>query len=784
MLCKFFNKVLLTSTLFLVNVYSSVPAIWNLPINDSEFIGRKKPIKILEEKLKKSNIVTVTGFGGLGKTRVAKQYANNHKGKYKVVYWFNAQVDMETQLVDLAEKYISLIEQKSFPDNFSQKKKIQYIMNKLRTRNDNWLLVFDNAENYQLLKPYFISNQTKGLGHIIVTSRSQNNWSNQFALTTFERNESVQLIKKQTGTTEERLAHKLADLLNDYPLAITRACAYIKKFSSLENYIRLYETQKTKLLQKTGHMKALLNDYYLTSYATISLSLNKIKVISEDAWHLILCMSLLKNINIPVEYIEVWVNKFAKGKSFATILNNMQSQSLIERNPNNPKLFNIHELVSQVIQNHIPKESKRKYIEQSIKILLSAFDGRSDKMVEKIIKNRHHLYHAEQLLSQIKNKGLQSNQEIIALKVALVECYMCLVNRPRCEELTKQVDEAIASNQKGWMGIFYKPTKAEAIFYINKSKTAGAHYADYKSGVSYAKKAFEILISIEDIYQEKIRAISRIVLYSTLMGDLKTAKEYVTVGQKFFEYCPSIHDQFVFVYSQLRAEQLEGNRNKVLHTYKILRKYYILISNYIPKQLYTLGFMLEIMHRLGDYSKFDKIISQFSRKAASFYGKDIPAFRPVADMELFGAAKLIHLGQVDKKAENKVKNAIKILDKIYHGAEKTIVQAEAEMILSDLYVKRAKRAKSSGQRKVHLNAARLSLLAAERILNKMMKYNVNDYYSELYTKMCMVYIMIGDSTAMASARKVFYKHTDLFGANHPRTLKLIEYLNKHKIAIP
>ena len=677
MLYKFLNKTFLLSLFILCEGFSNVPAIWNLSAPNQNFVGRDKYITIIKEKLAKSNVVTVTGFGGLGKSQLVRRFANANTSKYKIVYWFDAQVNMETQLIALAEKYVDLFDQgrsQGF-DKMPAKKKIDYITNKLRTCSDNWLLIFDNAEDYKSVSSFFVTNQNRALGHIIVTSRNKNRWRSQLSLRSFARGESIALIKAMTGSNQDKLASRLAELLKDYPLAIARACAYIKKFSSLKSYINLYENQRSELLQKTGSIEGLLNDYYFTSYATIALSLKKIRAVSEDAWSLILCLSLLKNINIPMEYIQSWVDKFTKGSKIFDLIAQVQAQSLLEQSPSNRKLFNLHELVSEIIKQQIPKGKRRKYIAQSVNILLSSFTGRSDEMVKKMINNRHHIYHAEELLRQV-SKSKMNTPEIIALKIALVECYVHMENRPGILQLMGEVDAAIKANRHGWQGFFPQATKIEAVYYLHKCRIVSAMYANYTKAIEYAKKAFKILISIEDKEQEKIRPISRVVLCATLMGDLKTAQEFAVIGDHFFKYCPSTNDRYVFLYAKLMSELLEGDINKIKHTAKKFDKYYKQMEYYIPQQIYGLGLKLAVMNRIGDYDDYNEVMDEYIQKTKMYYGSEVPEFKPVAVAKFVAVSRLIENHPNYKQAGIDLKAAQEMLNRIYHGPTKVLEQAE------------------------------------------------------------------------------------------------------------
>ena len=106
------------------------------------------------------------------------------------------------------------------------------------------------------------------------------------------------------------------------------------------------------------------------------------------------------------------------------------------------------------------------------------------------------------------------------------------------------------------------------------------------------------------------------------------------------------------------------------------------------------------------------------------------------------------------------------------------------MLTAQLNMELGRRTKNSSVRAQHLEKATRSLKRAQSILNKILKYKKNDYYSELYAKFCVLYVLRGDASSMALAKKMFYNHVDIFGPNHKRTLKIVEYFDKNNITVP
>ena len=754
-----------------------VPVIWSVPYTTQLFVGRQGYIRKLRGQLQSKSMATVVAMGGVGKSSVARQYANRYRGNYDIVVWINAQVDINLQLESLAEQYAAFVDKTTQKDfqSYSLKRKLSYIRNKLRTKPHRFLLIFDNAEEYQKIKPHLVFCQhPKGVGHVLVTTRSSVQWPYQLRLKMFTTKEAQGLIAKVTGSKDEKLVAKLAEQLKNYPLAIARAVAYIKASNSfdLASYIKAFESQRSELLQRTGEVKGLLNDYYRTSYTVLSLALNAIKQNSIEAWHLLLCLSLLKNINIPMDYIKEWVKQFAKDSAVENLLAVIQNQSILEKNG---QFFNIHELTGEIIRKHIPKGKKGKYLEQSIKVLLSAFNGRADLVVAKIIKERHHLEHAEEVVKRLKKNKPGDIKAAIALKTAMLECYYIgLKNKKRSLELVKDLDKYFGKEKTKWFGTLYEPSKVEAMFLNCKGRMLTVA-AKYDQAAIYRKKALDIFMIINDPTQEKLKPIVGLVAGLTLSGDLKEAKKYIDIGDEYFNFCPSIWVRYNFVRSKLGYSIAKGDQALITKELEMAEMYYEKIIDYPTSQMYLLATIIRALYCLKRYNEMPKFLDILDKKLKLFFGNEIPDFYPAGALKLCWGLYYIKQGQKHyTKAEALINEALKIFRKGYGGEGKVVSQAIAHMAIGQIYLN-LNRDKADSHKSFH------SYQKAKKIFDKVLKYKDNDYYSQLYCQMVKVGA-INDHFGITVENYV--KHMERFGGDHPRTIEMILFLDAQDKPLP
>ena len=84
----------------------------NLPISTTSFIGREKEMKEVKELFDNNRLITITGAGGCGKTRLACEIASSMLGEYNDGVWFvdlapvtdqNSVVNKVTEVLNIKE---------------------------------------------------------------------------------------------------------------------------------------------------------------------------------------------------------------------------------------------------------------------------------------------------------------------------------------------------------------------------------------------------------------------------------------------------------------------------------------------------------------------------------------------------------------------------------------------------------------------------------------------------------------------------------------------------------
>ncbi|MDX8031991.1 FxSxx-COOH system tetratricopeptide repeat protein [Lentzea sp. BCCO 10_0856] len=239
----------------------------------AEVIGRDQELADLrtaftaQRKTRTPVIQVLTGMGGVGKTSLARAYAQHHLDDYEVVWWVRAEdpgtVDGEYR--SLLELVHSAAEAKLVRDA------VQVANTWLSQQKKPWLLVLDNLPDSTALRGL---HPVKGNGHVLVTSQS-GRWPNPGAVHHIDplgTDAAVELLATVSQDADTESAAKLAAELDGLPLALTQAASFaFSNGGGLATYLRLYQDRSAEL-----HADGQPDDYPHTVATTWLLAIEKI----------------------------------------------------------------------------------------------------------------------------------------------------------------------------------------------------------------------------------------------------------------------------------------------------------------------------------------------------------------------------------------------------------------------------------------------------------------------------------------------------------------------------
>ncbi|WP_341811230.1 tetratricopeptide repeat protein [Wolbachia endosymbiont (group A) of Oxytorus armatus] len=389
------------------------------------FTGRKTELEKLHESIQESQgvatvisqLVSISGLGGIGKTELVRKYIEEHNKDYDHnIIWVNAATyeTMVRSFLKLANELLGIPTEDR--DIESIVRDIYAFFAKRKS-----LFVFDNAEEYrsegqdagisQFLPSHFLSSDDNKPS-VLITSRNQK-WGDIKSLTlgAFTEPESMDFIRKALGIKDESQENEiknLAETLQHFPLALQQAVVYIKerdialknvgvKFE-ISDYLKRYKKEAEKLLD-FKFPKDSDNSYTKTTFITWKITINKIKDNAEygqQAKEILDIIAYIASDNIPVEmFLGLERNREKLGDAIQllkqySMINSGEEQSSV----------NVHRLVQQVTRIELEKQGKDKVVKKTFELLEESFPYGSDKL-EDYAKKRQLLPHLETFLSHI-----------------------------------------------------------------------------------------------------------------------------------------------------------------------------------------------------------------------------------------------------------------------------------------------------------------------------------------------------------------------------------------------
>lgn len=227
--------------------YSSSPdpLLHNLPTHTAPFVGRHT---LLQQLAQAQGITVITGMGGSGKSRLMRQFAEQQRPHYAIIWWINVDGRLQDDYLDLGQRLGS-------PHNRSTavETAINWICHTLSHSSQRWLLLFDSADQADLstIQPYLPSNPN---GRLLITSR-HTQWSNlpSLPLTLFTAVEIADFWHNRLGPGDEEARADLADTLGALPLALEQAAAYMKQNPNVDAaaYKKLFQAHRQALWQRS-----------------------------------------------------------------------------------------------------------------------------------------------------------------------------------------------------------------------------------------------------------------------------------------------------------------------------------------------------------------------------------------------------------------------------------------------------------------------------------------------------------------------------------------------------
>jgi tetratricopeptide (TPR) repeat protein len=278
----------------------AVPDIRKLPTRNGAFTGRTEELALLRARLRGSapggvpgarqvhavvpSVQTAYGLGGVGKTQLVLEYAHRFGSDYDLVWWIDAEQPnlIVYSLAELAG-HLGVL-----PDGAGTgvAEAADLALQALGRGPRRWLLIFDNADEPEPVRPYLPT----GSGHVLITSRHQS-WNRRARLevSVFTEAEAVQHLLRRVPGLARADAAEVAGAVAHLPLAVEIAASWLAETDMpVASYVEALNEQATRGLGATTP-----EDYPAPLNTTWQISLARLREMSPSSVRLLQVCSFM-----------------------------------------------------------------------------------------------------------------------------------------------------------------------------------------------------------------------------------------------------------------------------------------------------------------------------------------------------------------------------------------------------------------------------------------------------------------------------------------------------------
>jgi tetratricopeptide (TPR) repeat protein len=287
----------------------AAPVVWgDVPPRNKNFTGREAILARLRRGASTSKVTVVLptgdadpdplpralrGWGGVGKTAVAIEYAYRYRSEYDIVWWIPAEQlpYVRASLAELAgrlglsEAVTAGIEGAAAATLDALRRGHPY---------SRWLLIFDNADRPEDFRDYIPG----GPGDVLITSRNPEWQANTdtVQVDVFSRDESKAFLTKRAPIRHQAPdTDLLAEKLGDLPLALDQAGAMLAETGiPISEYVELLDNQIVRILAEGRSA-----EYPMSVTAAWTISVDKVRQQLPEAQELLRCCAYFGPDPIP-----------------------------------------------------------------------------------------------------------------------------------------------------------------------------------------------------------------------------------------------------------------------------------------------------------------------------------------------------------------------------------------------------------------------------------------------------------------------------------------------------
>lgn len=309
-------------------------------------------------------------------------------------------------------------------------------------------------------------------------------------------------------------------------------------------------------------------------------------------------------------------------------------------------------------------------------ILTSAFNDRSDKIIEKILRDNTPFLQALKVSEEADNINLHTFQ-LSSLRVRVLDVLVGIIRDFDKAEMIKHHLQRDFDN-----GI--QLNKADEILYnTNLFLFSLIYNPDFDKGIMFGKKTLALIEPEEGMVEEKLRLFSNLIQYYSLTGLLDEAQTFVKKGAPYFAISQSDAYNVLYVLATTVFLNEQGNFEKVISLIKENQCLLERQTNYPTMYSFTWIQLCEALIKKGDLQEAEKTLELAEKIGREFYTQENNSFFA----KLFALQALSRLSKKEHFMSSKtlLEKSLKTYDAIYCGPNKHKNQGSIHLFLGKLY---------------------------------------------------------------------------------------------------
>jgi tetratricopeptide (TPR) repeat protein len=309
-------------------------------------------------------------------------------------------------------------------------------------------------------------------------------------------------------------------------------------------------------------------------------------------------------------------------------------------------------------------------------LLISTFNDRSDKIVEKILKDKTSFAQALKVSEDADNLNLHTSS-LSSLRVKILDVLVGIIRdfdkaRMISNHLQRDFDNGIQLSKED-----------DILYNTNLFLFSLIHNPDFDKGIIFGKKALALIESEPEMIEEKLRLFSNLIQYYSLTGLFDEAQAFVEKSAPYFQLSQSDAYNALYV---LATTVFFNEQGKFEHVISLIKEQQPLLERQIAyPTMYSFTWiqLCEALIKKGDFEEAEKTLALTEKIGREFYAHENNTFFA----KLFALQALIKFSKPEHfmLAKSLLKKSINIYDDIYCGSNKHKNQGSVHFFLSQLY---------------------------------------------------------------------------------------------------